>query len=330
MLNKIASVALLLNSANISTNEFVCSNRDGTVRFVLPKVQQIAPPQPLHTCKTPEPPPRNTKNLLHFDFEQPTLDQNGLFKSGYPPTLSTGRAYTGQQSLVSYLDYNRRNDNDRTHVNHQSEVGIKQRTERRWTQLQYNQEQWFGFAVLLDDGEYTEPQYEHILFKIHSNPERGERRSIRHPVFTFGITGAKDSVKYGVKQPTWRFSIVGDSRRIVPARGRDKRYQSRNGGTAGAAMVDRGRWVRWVINIKTSYNPDGHLRVWKDGKQVFTKMGIRTAFNDRKPPYIRFGQYNWNWRKGLKLARSNPPVTKVYFDDVRIAYGQHRYKDVAP
>jgi hypothetical protein len=297
--------------------------------FTLPNISQVTKQPPPCQSQKPSVPVRDTTNLRHFDFEQPTLNQNGLYKVGSAPVVSTDRSFTGANSLQSYLNYNHRNYTDRTHENFRSEVGIQQTADSRWTSLQYNQQQWFGFAVLLDESEYTEPQFEHIIFKILSVPDPAERRRVRHPIFTLGITGVKDSRRYGLKQPTWRFSIVGDSQKIIPPVNK-KRYQSRNSGTAGAAMIDRGRWVRWVINIKTSYNPDGFLKVWKDGRQVYTKVGIRTAFNDEQLPYIRIGQYNWNWRPTLKISRSNPAITKLYIDDLRFAYGQDRYRDVVP
>jgi hypothetical protein len=98
--------------------------------------------------------------------------------------------------------------------------------------------------------------------------------------------------------------------------------------TVDLGPYKRGKWTDWVMHVKWSYKSDGFLRLYKDGKLVFSKDGA-TYFNIPKGPYFKMGIYvgknNKNWSKHRKLTSRT-----IYGDEYRMGNAKATYKDVAP
>ncbi len=78
---------------------------------------------------------------------------------------------------------------------------------------------------------------------------------------------------------------------------------------------DKGKWIKWTYHIKWSYNDNGFIKIYKDGKLFYTYNGS-TGFKDDQGPYIKFGLYNSSWKNdkntGSSLQESYVDYVKVY------------------
>jgi hypothetical protein len=265
------------------------------------------------------PPVRNTHNMIDIGFEQPDLISNGLNPSGNPPQLVSGShpVYEGNQSLSIFID--------RAHspVEYRTEFTLRgEKYDKKFTEFEYGQEYWIGFAIYLND-DYQIPEMGDIIFQTHGKPDLHLGEGYRNPILSMAVTGLQEG---GI--PHWGISIKGDHRQITPSSG--FRYPTNEGAFLSPVAGDIGRWVTWVIHFKHSYNTDGYMDIWKDGKQVYSKNGIRTAFNDVKGSYLKMGSYKWSWRAKHNYPTIHPAKRQSYLDSLRIAQGSNRYDDVAP
>lgn len=88
-----------------------------------------------------------------------------------------------------------------------------------------------------------------------------------------------------------------------------------------------GVWTDWVFHVKWSYQSDGLLEVWRDGRKVVTQKGPNT-FNDKGGPYFKMGMYK-GWQDP---ERPGDAVTRrvLYHDEYRMGSITATYDDVAP
>jgi hypothetical protein len=91
-----------------------------------------------------------------------------------------------------------------------------------------------------------------------------------------------------------------------------------------------GRWTDWVVHVKWSAGEGGVLNIWKDGKPVpgfFQKQGKNTHLDPRHGNYMKIGIYKWDWSQGKPSSTTR---RIMYYDELRIAAGPNRYKQVIP
>ena len=82
-----------------------------------------------------------------------------------------------------------------------------------------------------------------------------------------------------------------------------------------------------MFHIRWSYEDEGLLEVWKDGRKVVTQKGPNT-YNDLRGNYFKIGVYKWDWKNRPETSRVERRV--LYHDEVRIGGPSARYEDVAP
>jgi hypothetical protein len=257
--------------------------------------------------------------MIEIGFEQPDLISNGLNPSGNPPQVVGGSnpVFEGNQSLSIFID------KDRSPVNYRTEFTLRgELYDKKFTEFEYGQEYWIGFAIYLND-DYQMPEMGDIIFQMHGKPDRHLGEGYRNPILTMTVSGLQSS-----SNPHWGISIKGDDRRVTPSSG--LRYLTNEKAVLSSAQGDIGRWVSWVIHYKHTYNADGFIDVWKDDVQVYSKNGIRTAFNDVKGSYLKMGSYKWSWKAKHNYPTIKPARRQSYLDSLRIAQGSDRYYDVAP
>lgn len=80
--------------------------------------------------------------------------------------------------------------------------------------------------------------------------------------------------------------------------------------------LPKGRWIDFVYHVKWSYQSDGVLEVFMDGKRVANKTGPN-YYNDQVGPNIKIGLY----ASGIRSSPEEYNFTQqvLYFDSVEIA-----------
>ncbi len=292
------------------------------------------------SASIPIPPDRNREGMIEETFETGDYATSGFNASGAPPVVTADfhPVFEGSRSLQIFLD---RNDRKASPSPYRRELKLVNKKAGIFRNLKYGEEYWVGFAIYLAD-DYQMPGTKDILFQMHDVPDQHLGESYKNPNLTLAINGlTKDETRKELVHQ-WVISIKGDDREFTPTG--DKRYYPTSLSIPLApAAADVGRWVTWVLNFKVTWNPDGFVRVWKDGELVLEKHGIRTAFNDVTGPYLNIGSYKPGWKRPgdsknpyLKNPWQNPfaadeaPSRLSYLDAFRIAIGRERYRDVAP
>lgn len=95
---------------------------------------------------------------------------------------------------------------------------------------------------------------------------------------------------------------------------------------------ETGKWTDWVFRVKWSYLDDGILEVWKDGKQVLSRINSPIGYNDQAGPFFKMGIYKGQWKlepeDGSTLDAVDHRV--IYHDEFRMADERGSYAAVAP
>jgi hypothetical protein len=101
-----------------------------------------------------------------------------------------------------------------------------------------------------------------------------------------------------------------------------------NGGntTNDIGQVASNVWIDIVMHVKWSAGQTGALELWRDGKKLVDKTGIRT--NSTGGSYIKVGMNKWSWAPNG--GASNQTQRLFYIDEVRIGSEKATYADVKP
>ncbi|WP_430997770.1 heparin lyase I family protein, partial [Klebsiella pneumoniae] len=90
-----------------------------------------------------------------------------------------------------------------------------------------------------------------------------------------------------------------------------------------SSVVERDRWIDWVVHVHWSYGPDGLVEIWRNGVRIANYRGPND-YNDEFEHYLKIGGYMWH---GFRA----PIVQRVSFlDEVRMGGPKATYADVAP
>jgi hypothetical protein len=230
------------------------------------------------------------------DFE--TGDLKGWRVSGNPPQITTSPVRAGRYAMKTPLD--RRRDK------------VPYRTEVSGPGSEVGKEYWYGFSIFLPD-DYVPDRIWEIVAQWHGAPDFKIGENWRNPVMALFTDGGR-----------WGFISRWDAKPNTFEGGK-RRY----GGTKkyDFGPYRTGVWTDWVVHVKWSYEADGILDIWQNGKKVAEQKGPN-AFNDKKGPYFKMGLY-----KGWKQPdRPSDAVDSrlLYHDEFRMAEGPDRYTDVAP
>ena len=228
--------------------------------------------------------PKKTNLPFECDFEMGDLGKFNV--SGIPPTVTSDLSRSGKYAMKSELK--------------PGEI----RSEVLGPSAPVRSERWYGFSIFLPKDFIINEKWE-ILAQWHGQPDFDIEENWRNPVIALYSSEGKWSLKirWDSKRNTW------ESGKVV--------YD-------GTAYLDFGlyevdAWTDWVFHIKWSYELDGFLEIWKNGKKVLDRNGPN-CFNDAKGPYFKMGIYTG----GVKSVRT------VYHDEFKMADENSTYIDVVP
>ncbi len=241
--------------------------------------------------------PHARPHLLFIgDFEKGDL--SGWHVSGNAPKITTEIVRAGKYAMKSVLDRKRSKISYRTEVSGPgSEVG---------------KEYWYGFSIYLPDAYKPDNIWE-IVAQWHGVPDFKLGETWRNPVMALNTSGG-----------VWSVSNIWDAKPNTFASGK-KVYGGGHKYDLGPYRT--GVWTDWVFHVKWSYEKDGLLEVWKNGKRLVEQRGPN-CFNDAKGPYFKMGIYK-GWRNPKRPSGAvNRRV--LYHDEFRMGGADADYEDVAP
>jgi hypothetical protein len=189
---------------------------------------------------------------------------------------------------------------------------LKTRLDRRLDILPSNEgEYWIGFTlqipadwVYLDDVYTSATPFRAYFFQIHGGDNLG-----RPPIIGLRNEGHRMSV-----------NICGNNDYSSPT----KECVYRAVGDVAVA----GEWEDWVIYDKLSSNPDGVVKVWRNGALVLDESNIRTSFNDSTPHYLKLGTYVPTWKDAVNSSEVLTSWTGSRFSSLKFGNASSSYAGV--
>jgi hypothetical protein len=100
--------------------------------------------------------------------------------------------------------------------------------------------------------------------------------------------------------------------------------------------VEKKTWLNIVVHFKISYNNDGFIEAWKDGKKIGRIDGANSYKKHpvcgdlMRPPYLKLGVYKGAWR--LKNQGKRPSTStrrELWIDNFKFAEGSNGYSLVS-
>lgn len=182
-------------------------------------------------------------------------------------------------------------------------------------------EYWYGVRIFLpEDWEFD--IHREIILQWHAYPDFDMGEDWRNPPVSLMIGSGTAGIG-----KNYLVVVKADSKRITPESGAWNRYTLEKTYDIGSIVNDLGKWTDWVVNVKWSYENDGFLTMWKNGKVVLQELHQANTFNDTFGPYFKLGMYKWVWKN---KSRNNVISRTLYYDDIRIGNKKAGYNDVAP
>ena len=192
------------------------------------------------------------------------------------------------------------------------DVAKSRRAELRLNAVPTKSEYWYGFSNYLPDDFVKDRSYE-IVSQWHARPDSDLGESWRSPQLTLAVYGDK-----------WRVSNRWDPKKVT-----QNNNPRPEGGAEGwwVGKIEKEKWTDWVFHVKWSYQSDGLIEVWKDGKLVVRKTGPNT-YNDEVGPFQKLGIYKPDWKERPHKSKTTKRV--LYYDNVRMGTTSARYKNFVP
>lgn len=181
------------------------------------------------------------------------------------------------------------------------------------------QEYWYGMRVYMPSNWDTTDRAGEAIMQFHSQPDSGE--AWRNPPILLMIQPD------GQGGERFKLQVRTDATRITPTSGGEGRYDSSKIYDLGPVTDSLGKWSTWVWHVKWSYDNTGDLTLYKDGKPVLDLQNQANCFNDATGPYLKFGDYKWDWQSSADTGADN---RTLYFDDIRVGNASASYGTVAP
>ncbi|MCE7066601.1 polysaccharide lyase [Dyadobacter sp. CY326] len=170
-----------------------------------------------------------------------------------------------------------------------------------------NKEGWYGFSVYFPSS-FVKESIEESIVQWNSLPDLKEGESWRSaPLFL------------GVLNDRFVLEIRSDAKRIT---NHDFSFTRLDLGP-----VDKETWHDWVFHIKWAYDNTGIIEVWKDKKQVLSRLNQPNSYNDAMFPYFKIGIYKWDWStKSTEGINSRT----MYVDEIAIGNQNADLNKVSP
>jgi len=171
-------------------------------------------------------------------------------------------------------------------------------------------ERWYGFSIFLPEDYQQDPTPE-IVTQWHASPDRDDGEVWRSPPLAVQTQGGN-----------WNISWRWDADRIM------KRNRPDGAKSENLGKYETGVWTDWVFHVKWSWESDGLLEVWKNGKKVIHYEGP-IGYNDKRGVYFKTGIYKWVWKTTRERDPSTTTTRITYVDEVHIGSEKAAYRDVA-
>ena len=242
--------------------------------------------------------------LFHENFENgiiPYLQPRTVWK---PVNIDSGtivqsQARNGRNSYRLTLNYDDNWGNDPS-----SELSLVKAGLKRFL---LGNEYWISISIFLPI-DFQKSDYTTLVSQFFGTPDTdiGEQWD-RNPPFALMVS-----------QEQWKIIVRADPAPVT-IKGQHAVTKVLHLGAWTA-----GKWTDFIFHIKWSYNEDGILEIWKDGKLIKNYDGPN-CYNDKNGTSFKIGPYEWAWRMGPNLTTKR----EIYYDEIKVGDATSSYSEIA-
>ena len=124
-----------------------------------------------------------------------------------------------------------------------------------------------------------------------------------------------------IKKDHWYITMRWDKRRLTPPGNKAPKLRLWKG------PYKKGAWTDWVVHAKWSFEKDGLVRVWQNGKLIIEHAGPN-CYNDKRGLRFKIGLYKPKWQGDKYTSLIKERI--IYHDEIRVGNKDAKYADVAP
>jgi hypothetical protein len=233
--------------------------------------------------------------MLNGDFETCNLSQfNGKEALAHELRTVSSLSRSGKCSVRIEINANER---DKGGNSWRAEL-----TQQRAGSANHERDRWFGFSTYFPTA--YKPLKQDVIFQIHEKPSKCEQ--YRTPPLYLLVAGEK---MHWITRWDSKKCSVGDT--------------AQGSKWITSSVVERNRWIDWVVHVRWSYGADGLIEIWRNATKIAVYRGPND-YNDEFEHYLKIGGYMWH---GFP---QNVAQRVSYLDDVRMGGPKATYADVAP
>jgi hypothetical protein len=180
-------------------------------------------------------------------------------------------------------------------------------------------EYWVGFSFLFQEA----PAISFTFYQIHApNEPKGDPCDFAGNTFSLWGGGADSNNGYS------KDIVV----RVIEDGGRSEA----KGAASNNTVVHRyplplNEWQDYVVNFRLSSQGEGFYRIWKNGKQIYSKSGLTNVNHIDSCGYSIPAEKRFHNGAHVGVyAPKDAGYRRIFYDEVRIAEGSDGYELVAP
>lgn len=183
------------------------------------------------------------------------------------------------------------------------------------SELKAGGEYWLGFSVFLPTS--WKPDFaEDVIWDLHGVPDLAIGEGYRRPILALRTVNDE-----------WIMTYSKDSKSNSGPQGSSVLEQE---GRFKLGLFETGKWTKFVVHMKYSFNSDGFVKVYKNKNLVATKNnGI--GYNDIVGPYLLIGLYKRTWDLAQTWGKAtNVSSRTLYFDEIKFGDANSSLDEVSP
>ena len=235
------------------------------------------------------------------------------YNSGNPPVVVSAPQPVrfGRYAMKTVLN---RKDRDISPISYRTEV--VPRIDDKAKQAQMGADYWYGFSLYFPK-EWLQDDIWEIVAQWHGRPDNHLGEVSRNPVMAFHSDGVN-----------LKITNIWDAAPHTQKAQQNRPTKYDGQVTLWEGPIRKSEWTDWVVHVKWSYQDEGILEIWENGKQIARREGPNT-FNDQKAPNFKMGLYK-GWRKKHDHIPGIVSERILYHDEVRFAGPDGSYFLVSP
>jgi hypothetical protein len=170
-------------------------------------------------------------------------------------------------------------------------------------------EMWYSFAAFFPADDFAMDSGDEIISQWHQAPDSHLGEDSQSPATHLVIKNDRFILDTGYNNKRISNEVIPESREKIDL-----------------GLVTKDRWHQFVFHFIHSYEADGLIEIWHNGKKILTHTG-GNMYNNEDMPKWKLGIYKWKWN-GHETTDTRKRV--LYFDNIKVGDKQVSLKDMAP